>query len=208
MTSTEIYLALRKKIVNLDYEPGSLLNELDLSKEYGISRTPIRNALKMLELDKLVIIVPRYGVQVAQVDFRKMRSLFDMTKLLDPFAVKQACIKADKADIAKLKTIIENIEAALAKGNLNAAIDCDEEFHRHIVKMADNEFLAEELERLHLHSQRLWLYAKNQFANRDIFTRTFKEIVRAIEDGDADRAALYALEHINDFVDSIKEDLL
>lgn len=208
MTSTDIYLGLRKKIVNLELEPGSLLNELDLSKEYGISRTPIRSALKMLELDKLVIIVPRYGVQVAQVDFRKMRSLFDMTKVLDPFAVKQACLKADASDIAKMKTIIKNIEEDIAKGNLNAAIDQDEDFHRLIVKIADNEWLAEELEHLHLHSQRLWLYAKNQFANRDIFTRTFKLIVEAFEKKDCEMAAKYALEHIEDFVNSIKDDLL
>lgn len=208
MTSTDIYLSLRRKIVGLDYEPGSLLNELDLSKEYGISRTPIRSALKMLELDKLVTIVPRYGVQVAQVDFRKMRSLFDMTKLLDPFAVKQACLKAGGADIERLKAIVKNIEEAIDKGNLGEAIDSDEDFHRLIVHIADNEWLAEELERLHLHSQRLWLYAKNQFANRDIFTRTFKLIVEAFEAKDPEMAAKYALEHIDDFVNSIKEDLL
>ena len=92
-TKEEIFNILKERIVTLEYEPGKILNEIELSEEFGVSRTPIRTVFQQLEAIKLVDIVPRYGVQVATLNFLNIKSLFEVTKVLDPLATKLAVSK-------------------------------------------------------------------------------------------------------------------
>ena len=72
-TKEDIFNVLKDRIVTLQYEPGKILNEIELSEEFGVSRTPIRTVFQQLESIKLVDIVPRYGVQVATLNFFKYK---------------------------------------------------------------------------------------------------------------------------------------
>ncbi len=208
MTSEEIYEILKNRIVTLEYEPGHILNEIDLAKEFNVSRTPIRTIFKKLESADLLKIVPRYGVQVTQIDFLKMKSLFELTRILDPYAVRLAVTRISKEDIEELKTIINRLNSYEDIDDYQKAIRDDELFHKIITKSAKNVWLSEELERLHMHSERLWHYCDSYFDDMKIFTRTFNLIVQAIEDGDEDKAEEYAREHIDDFVEKIKGEML
>lgn len=207
-SNTQIYELLRNRIVTLEYAPGTLLNELDLSKELNVSRTPVRSALKTLEMDRLVSIVPRYGIQVTQIDFKMMKSLFEMTRILDPYCVRLACPKISENQIKELKDIVLGIEKSVQTGDYQSAVSGDEAFHRLVTSVADNPWLTDELDRLHMHSERLWHYTSNQFVNTDIFTTTFKKIIAAFEKRDEETAAVQAQRHIDDFIESIKDSML
>lgn len=208
-TSThDIYNELKKRIVILQYEPDHVLNEVDLADEFKVSRTPIRSVLKKLEGDGLLKIVPRYGVQVTQIDFRKMKSLFEMTKVLDPFATRLAVHNIKKHDIERLKEIVKKLESYDNIEDYQDAISDDEIFHKIITKNSENPWLITTLSHLHLHSERLWHYCDQYFDDMAIFTRTFRLIIDAIERRDEADAEKYAREHIDDFVEKIKIELL
>lgn len=207
-SNEQIYETLKARIVTLEYESGCVFNEADIASEFNVSRTPIRMIFKKLEGDGLLNIVPRFGVQVPQIDFRKMKSLFEMTRVLDPFAAKLAVKNISEEDIKELKEIIGKLESYHKIEDYQKAIIDDEKFHKIITKNSKNPWLIEELSRLHLHSERLWHYCDSYFDDMRIFTRTFKLIVKAIEDKDELKAELYAREHIDDFVEKIKIELL
>ncbi len=204
----EIYEIIKKRIVQLEYEPGHILNEVDLSTEFDVSRTPIRSVFKKLELNGLLKIVPRYGVQVTQIDFIKMKALFEMTRVLDPFATRLAVKNITEDEILELKAIIDRLKSYNGIKEYQNAIVEDEKFHKIVTKNANNIWLQEELSRLHLHSERLWHYCFSYFDDMKIFTRTFSLIVDAIERRDEEDAEKYAREHIDDFVEKIKGKIL
>ncbi len=207
-TSEQIYEILKGRIVRLEYQPGHILNEVDLAKEFNVSRTPIRAIFKRLETANLLKIVPRYGVQVTQIDFLKMKSLFEITRILDPYATRLAVNKISQKDIEELKAIIHRLESYTELVDYQKAISDDEMFHKIITRNAKNTWLSEELERLHMHSERLWHYCDSYFDDMTIFTRTFSLIVKAIEEKDEDAAEKYARQHIDDFVEKIKGEML
>ncbi len=208
LTSEHIYETIKNRIVTLEYEPGKILNEVDIAKEFDVSRTPIRTIFKKLESDNLLKIVPRYGVQVTQIDFLNMKSLFELTRILDPFATRLAVKRISKKDIEELKVIINRLDSYKDLDDYQKAITDDEMFHKIITRSTNNVWLIEELSRLHMHSERLWHYCDSYFDDMKIFTRTFTLIVKAIEDGNEDDAEKYAREHIDDFVEKIKGEML
>ncbi len=89
----EVFETLRDRIVRLEYKPGEILNEVEIASELDVSRTPVRNAFQQLVNLGLLTIVPRYGTQVSQVDFLKMKQLFELTRVMDPFATRLAAQK-------------------------------------------------------------------------------------------------------------------
>lgn len=203
-----VYETLRDKIVRLEYKPGLILNEADLASDLGVSRTPIRDAMQRLERDKLVIIAPRYGAQIPQIDFIGMKSLFDLTKVLDSYASESACANATEDDIKELQLIVDRLREYDMETQYQEAIVDDEKFHLKIRQLANNRWLDESLSYLHLHSERLWHYCKDFFDGPEIFHDTLQLIVDAMKNEDPDAAAKAAEIHIDSFVEKIKNTLL
>lgn len=137
-TKEDIFNVLKDRIVTLQYEPGKILNEIELSEEFGVSRTPIRTVFQQLESIKLVDIVPRYGVQVATLNFLNIKSLFEVTKVLDPLATKLAVSKLTDEDIKQLKEIVSTLETYDTTKNYQEAILLDEKFHKIVTKSCAN----------------------------------------------------------------------
>ena len=208
ISKNQIFETLKERIITLKYEPGKILNEIELSEEFSVSRTPIRHVFQQLETIKLVDIVPRYGVQVAPLDFLTIKSLFEVTKVLDPLATKLAVSRLTGSDLKRLKEIVSTLETYDTTKDYQEAILLDEEFHKIVTKSCANPWLIEILTNLHCQTERLWHYCDIYFSDMDIFTRTFKKIVEAFEKKDENMAERYAKEHIEDFVEKIKSALL
>lgn len=204
---SKIYTQLKRNIIEFKYKPGDILNEVELAEEFGVSRTPVRTALQELERDSLLSIVPRYGAQVAAIDFRNIKALFEVTKRLDPFATRLAVKKITPQQLAELKTIIERLDALTDKSDYQEAIIQDEKFHDILFEACGNSWLSKTAETLHIHTERLWHFCNDYFDDMTMFTKTFRLIVKAIEEGDEDAAEKYATEHIDDFLDRIRESL-
>lgn len=209
LSSERIYAALRERIINLVYEPGSVLNEVDIAEEFGMSRTPVRVAFQRLKEDRLVNIIPRYGIQVAPIDFIQMRHVFELTRVLDPFATRLAAEKMGTQEIEELEAIIARVESYedIQRDYQKAILD-DEAFHRVIRRASGNPWLQDMLLLLHAHTERLWHYCEADFDSMELFFRTLSQTLESIKLKDYDRAERYAREHIDEFISKIKEELL
>lgn len=208
MKKIDIYEVLKKKIIENEYAPGDVLNEIEISKEFNISRTPVRTAFQRLEMDMLINIVPRYGVQVSFIDFKTMGSLFDLTRVLDPMATRTALKRISNEDIEKLKKITDEIEALRPDDDYKKAIILDEAFHSVILGACDNPWLVNTVKSLHIHTERLWHFCREYFTDLTIFSRTFKKIIEAMENKDEDATEEYSRKHIDEFVTLVKSALL
>ena len=207
MKKIDIYEELKKRIVRNEYKPGDVLNEIEISKEFNISRTPVRSAFQRLEMDKLLNIVPRYGVQVSFIDFTNMKALFELTSVLDPMATRLAVKNITPKNLERLKEVTDELETFCAADNYQKAIDLDEEFHSIIMDACGSSWLTATLQSLHLHTERLWHYCNEYFTDMSIFTKRFNGIITAIENQDESAAEQSSLQHINDFVSKVKEAL-
>ena len=208
LKTEDVYEILKRRIIELDYEPGQVLNEVDVAEEFDLSRTPIRKAFHQLNNDNLLNIIPRFGAQVAPIDFMYMKSVFEVTRVLDPFAARLAVDRITDEQIKELDAIMERLKTYNIDEDYQKAIIDDQRFHDIIFESSGNPCLQETLLNLHNHTERLWHYSKRYFDTMDLFVDSLGKIVDAIKAKDGNKAEEYAREHIDAFVDKIKSELL
>jgi DNA-binding GntR family transcriptional regulator len=152
------YNHIRRRIVNGDYPPGSSLLTEVLSKEIGVSRTPVRDALRQLEVDGLVSIRPRLGASVKQVNVKEFREICDLRMALETHAAGLAATARTQADLHEIEFALQAMRPLAAKLRENgqdedllaALIREDVRFHIAIMTAAKNELMKKEILRLHL----------------------------------------------------------
>lgn len=208
MATNEIYNILKNRIIKIEYEPGIILNEVDIGNEFQISRTPIREIFQKLSNDKLLKIIPRYGAQVAHIDFKYMKSVFELTRDLDSLATKLCIDNISQEEIQKLEVIMEKLHNYNIQEDYQEAILEDEKFHQIILKNSGNICLEEILSSLHVHTERLWHYCEEHINNMEIFTETLGKVLDAIKEKDKEKAEKYTREHIDYFVEKVKKEML
>jgi len=208
LNTEEIYEELKKRIIRLEYDPGQVLNEIELADEFDVSRTPIRKIFQLLSQDKLLNIIPRVGAQVSAIDFMEMKSIFEITKKLDPFAASLTVERIDEKSIKELEEIVDRLKNYDISVDYQDAINDDERFHEIIFESCGNNWLKEILKTLHYHTERLWHYCEKYFDEIDLFSDTLGNILEAIKEKDKEKAEKYTKEHIDTFVDKIKKELL
>lgn len=208
LDTDEIYEILKNRIIHLEYKPGLVLNETDIADEFNTSRTPIRSVFKRLEMDKLLNIVPRFGVQVTPIDFKQMKYVFEITRQLDPFATRLAAERMGYDKIKELEDIVLKLKSYDISKDYQKAINDDTRFHDIIFSSSGNPWLQEILTSLHYHTERLWHYCESYFDSIELFSDTLGSILDAIKRRDLDSVERYAREHIDEFVLKIKKELL
>ena len=208
LNTDEIYELLKSRIIHLEYNPGQVLNEVELADEFHTSRTPIRRVFQQLHTDKLLNIVPRYGAQVTPIDFKEMKSIFELTRELDPFAVRLAVDRITEDKIKELEEIIVRMKKYIINKDYQQAINDDEKFHNIIYSSCGNKWLQDILASLHNHTERLWHYCEQYFDTMDLFTDSLGIVLEAIKEKDIEKAEKYAREHIDAFVETIRQDVL
>ena len=206
--SDQLYEILKNKIVHLEYNPGQVLNEADIASEFGLSRTPVRKAFEQLKNNNLLNIIPRYGVQVAPIDFKYMKSLFEVDRVLEGFAARLAADRITDEKIGDLEAIIERIKNYDIEKDYKQMIMEDEKFHETIFESCENPCLVEILYNLHMHTERLWFYVQKDITDINLFLDTLPKIVQALKEKDADRAEQEAIRHVDVFVEKIRQELL
>jgi len=206
--SDRLYETLKKRIVQLEYTPGQVLNEADIAKEFAVSRTPVRKAFEQLKNVNLMDIIPRYGAQVAPIDFKYMKSLFEVNRELEGFAARLAADRITEESISVLEDIINKIKSFDIDTEYRKMIIEDALFHETIFASCGNPCLVEILYYLHLHTDRLWFYVQKDITDINLFLGTMPQIVEALKKRDQEKAAEEAKRHIDVFVERIKQELL
>jgi len=151
-----VYEALRQDIVEREVDPGEPLTEHDLSRRYGVSRTPVREALAKLERDRLVRVVPKKGAFVHAVSHDDVRELYQMREVLEALAVRLAAPRLDGGDLAGFEARFQELKARGAKAAYTDVRALGEELHGFLVKRAGNVRLMEALDRIREQIRSVW----------------------------------------------------
>ncbi|MYT69007.1 MULTISPECIES: GntR family transcriptional regulator [unclassified Streptomyces] len=190
------YDTLRRRIVEAQLQPGERLVERDLAAELAVSRIPLREALRRLEAEGLVVLVPRRGALVSPFTPSDVRDLFDVRESLESLAARLAAERADADGLARLASRLDAARAATRRRDRAAIAAANAGFHTDIVELADNPLLTSMMRPLE--ARTLWLFRLT--AQRDAARQCaeHEELYEAIAAGAADRAAALALGHVAD----------
>ena len=196
----QAYLLIKQGIIRLEYPPASLLNEGDLIETLGIGRTPIREALQRLALENLVVILPRRGTMVADLNLSDLQKIFEVRLELETFAVRLATERARPEYLVSFEQLLVAKKDISESDDYYKLIELDQQFHQLVARAAGNEFLASELRRLYDHVMRLWYHALHKMiqplgASLDDHTR----IAAGIKGGDSELAEKVMRVHISRF---------
>lgn len=172
--------------------PGDRLYENAIAEELGVSRIPVREAIRMLQSEGLVSVQPRRGVLVRRLDRQAVRDLFDIREALDVLAARLAAERAGPEDLLALGEVIEAGRSALHSGDSVSIATANTGFHEEIYRLAGNELIPELLEPLM--GRLRWHFSQNREPQR-VFGE-HEELYRALATHDPDHAAEVALEHV------------
>lgn len=191
---------LRRRILTQELEPGSYLEEFEISETYGISRTPVREILRQLAGEGYIILHENRGAQVAPMSHKSLRNFFIVAPMIYAAVARLAAQHATPAQIDWLKQIQRRFRLAVRNGDASERALLNERFHAAIGEVADNEYLLPSLRRLLIDHTRIGItfynprqthLAKQQALAADQHDQ-FIELIAA---GDADGAAALAVAH-------------
>ena len=200
------YEWIRERITTLELEPGSVLNEQFLAEELEMGLAPVREALKLLAHDGLVVITPRHGLYVAAVNARDLEQLSELRLALEGLCARLAAERATQDDIVILEALRQE-QAGTPAEDRRRLFDIDHKFHQAVARAAHNKYMADSLERLFGLSQRLWYLALPKLGFLPGSVEQHLDLVQAIENGDGDEAERIMRAHVGQFYDQVREVL-
>lgn len=191
-----IFNSLREAIIIGELKPGERLMEVQLAEKMGVSRTPVREAIRKLELEGLVDMVPRRGAQVANLSIKDIMDVLEIRAALDALAAALAAKKMTDDEMLELKSAFDQFVTNVEKENINGSIKKDVEFHEIIYRASRNEKLIQIINNLREQVQRFRIiYIKDIKSHRGLI-QEHNEIYNAICKKDAKMAGEMARMHI------------
>jgi DNA-binding GntR family transcriptional regulator len=191
-----IFNSLREAIIVGELKPGERLMEVKLANKMGVSRTPVREAIRKLELEGLVIMIPRKGAHVADLSRKDIMNVLEVRASLDGLATALAAKRITPEEINELKNIQKQFIAYIEKGNLNGLIKKDVEFHEVIYRASRNEKLMQITQNLREQVQRFRVIYMKDYVRPKELVKEHNEIRNAIENKDEEKAREMAMVHI------------
>jgi DNA-binding GntR family transcriptional regulator len=144
----EVAERLRQRIFSHELPPGTWVDEQALAEHYGISRTPLREALKVLASEGLVTLKPRRGCYVTEISERDLDEVFTVMSMLEGECARASATKASAADLDRLRAIHADLENAAAAGDIDGFFEANQAFHLALHEIADNRWLLQVIEDL------------------------------------------------------------
>ena len=200
-----VFNTLREAILKGDFAPGERLMEKQLAERMGVSRTPIREAIRKLELEGLVIMVPRKGAEVASITDKDIIDVLEVRATLEALAVRLACKKMSNLELNELVEVNEEFRIAAAKKDVETIIRKDVEFHDIIFHSSDNEKLIQIINNLREQIYRFRVEYIYKMENYDRLVQEHDEIVNAMKERRGADASSIALQHIENQEKSVLE---
>lgn len=204
LLSERAYIALRDMIVTLRLPPSSPLNEERLSAELRVGRTPLRDAIKRLEAESLVLIYPRQGTFVSDVNITDHGLIADVRRQLEGHAAHRAAERLTDTDRQALSELLD--QARGLSGGREAAMRLDADIHRAVYHCAHNRYLKSTLDHYYNLSLRIWYLFLDRLPQVDHATHHLP-MIEAILAGDGTRARELAQHHVEAFEHSVRDAL-
>ena len=206
--SQQAYEQIKYKIVSLELRPGHVIDESNLIAELQLGRTPIREALKRLALEKLVTIAPRRGMFVTEIGITDLQRLFEMRLVLECQAAHLAAVRGTTTHWQEMEAVLNKVPDEERPYNNEELIAIDEACHQILYQAADNIFLNDTLKMLYALSLRLWYYALTQVGDMETTVLEHRHILDALREGNGDQAAQLLGQHIQTFQEEIQAAML
>jgi len=191
-----IFNTLRDAIVTGELKPGERLMEVALAEKMGVSRTPVREAVRRLEMEGLVKMTPRKGIYVAELSVKDIMDVLEVRAALDKLATQLAAGRIRQDNIRRLENIHRQYIASLQKENLPGAIKKDVEFHEVIYQASGNNKLINVAATLREQIYRFRVLYMKDFSNAEDVLLEHQNILKALEAHDTTKAGQLAEEHI------------
>lgn len=167
-----VFQTLREAILKGELKPGERLMELQLASKLGVSRTPIREAIRMLELEGLAVTMPRKGAEVARMTEKDMEDVLQIRKALDELAVGLACDNMTEESLEQIHVALKNFEESTRSRDVKKIAQADVEFHDTIYQAADNPKLVNMLNNLR---EQMYRYRVEYLKNDTVYPRLIEE---------------------------------
>ena len=191
-----VFKTLRNAIIQGEFQPGERLMEITLAKKLGVSRTPVREAIRMLELEGLVVMIPRKGAEVANITVKDLKDALEVRMALEALSVRLACERIDEEGKEELKAACMTFKEAINSKLVPAIVKADEQFHNVIYKASKNPKLINLAQNLREQVYRYRVEYVKDFSYHDNLIREHDQITMAILKGDKESAEKIMNEHI------------
>lgn len=192
----EVAERLRQRIFSHELKPGTWIDEQALADHYGISRTPLREALKVLASEGLVTLKPRRGCYVTEISERDLDEIFTVMSLLEGQCAGTTATRATEADLERLRQIHAQLERAASGSDINGFFEANQAFHLALQEIADNHWLQhviEDLRKVIKLSRHHSLFSEGRLEQS---LAEHRAILAALDARDAGAAELRMREHL------------
>lgn len=195
--SEYVFDTIREAILNGKYKENDLLKENALATELGVSRTPVREALKQLELEGLVLLIPNKGASVIGFSKKDVKDIYEMRALLEGLCVKKTIENINDDIINELFEILDLNSYYLSKGKMDAILELDNKYHQVIYKAANSRMISQTLSDFHHYLERMRKTTLNDIERAQKSHVEHQKIANAIKERNVEEAQRLAIEHIN-----------
>ena len=202
-----VFQTLRQAILKGELKPGERLMEIQLAQKLGVSRTPVREAIRKLELEGLVLMIPRKGAEVAEITIKDLEDVLEVRAALEELAVCDACENITEEQILALKEAADNFQAALESDDLVKCAETDMAFHEIIYSATNNKRLLQILNNLR---EQMYRYRFEYIKDATQYERLIQEhndIYESIMRKDKETAARVVTRHVDNQEEAITRQL-
>ena len=198
-----VFNTLRQAILRGELKPGERLMEIQLANKLGVSRTPIREAIRKLELEGLVLMIPRIGAEVAEITEKSLRDVLEVRRALEELSVQLACEKITKEEIRELERVAKEFQQVVKSSDITEIAEVDVRFHDIIYTATDNQKLIQLLNNLR---EQMYRYRVEYLKRDGVFPQLIAEheaIIRHIENNEKEKATEVMCRHIDNQVEAV-----
>ena len=198
---------LKQEILDLRLKPGQMISENDVCDRFGVSRTPVREALRQIVSDGLADEIPNKGVFVRRLTARDVDELCELRVLIEGYAIRTGYAQCGDAQRAQLESLIKAMEQAHARDDAEQYIQLDSQMHMLFVEQCGNRLIQDMYKRAYWMVQRFRVYS---LKSKDRFQKSLAEhqhIVSCILNGDCEGAVQYDKTHLEQAKETIYQFL-
>ncbi len=200
-----VFNTLREAILKGELKPGERLMEIQLANKLGVSRTPIREAIRMLEQEGLAVTMPRKGAEVAKMTLKDMEDVLEIREALDELAGQVACQRITEEQLVRLKERKQDFEHSLKSGDVKQIAEADVRFHDVIYEATGNPKLVNLLSNLREQIYRYRVEYLKKAENYPILIKEHEEIYKSLSERKEEAAVLAIREHVMNQATAVKE---
>ena len=192
-----VFNTLRQAIITGEFVPGERLMEIALANRLGVSRTPVREAIRKLELEGLVVMIPRKGAEVARITEKDLRDVLEVRSSLEELAAGLATERLDESSREKIQAALDNFREAIQTDDNPKIADCDVEFHDAVFEATQNKRLIQIINNLREQIYRYRLEYVKDTVYHAVLLKEHEELVEAMFAGNKERAKEIMKRHID-----------